>query len=174
METSFPDGLAKRHGNARSRSGGTLRLLPLAGLAAIAAVGLSGLLGGGGPTTVETSSGATKLSVETPHILRSGEYFQRRIEVVAGVPTTDLSIAVGKDLLNGFTVNSTVPEPESQSFEHGSYVLSFGAVDAGQRIVLQSQLQTNPNKFGRAAGEIVVRDGDTELARLPLSIMVLP
>ena len=174
METSFPDGLTKKHGNPRGRPADRLQLLPLVVLVAIGGIGLSGLLGGGAAGTTETAKGVTQISVETPTILRSGEYFERRIEVTADAPIVDLSIAVSEDLLEGVTVNSTAPEPESQAFEDGSYVFSFGAFDAGQRLVFQSQLQTNPSAIGVTEGEVIVRDGDTELARLPLRITVLP
>ena len=57
----------------------------------------------------------------------------------------------------------------------GLSVLSYtGATEPGERLVVKFDGQLNPNRVGRNAGAIAVRDGQRVVARRELSLLVLP
>ena len=170
MDASLPDGIGP---SARNASGGIPRFLPLLILGAIAAFGLSGY-GGGGGKTLSIDNAEVRASVTSPSVVRSGEFFERLVDVQAMQAIGDLSVSIDLALLQDITINSAIPESGEESFEDGQYRLTIGPLDAGKVAHLQMELQANSDAAGRQQGDIVFHDGASEIGRLPLSTMILP
>ena len=170
MDASLPDGIGP---SARNASGGIPRFLPLLILGAIAAFGLSGY-GGGGGKTLSIDNAEVRASVTSPSVVRSGEFFERLVDVQAMQAIGELSVSIDRALLQDITINSAIPESGEESFENGQYRLTIGPLDAGKVAHLQMELQANSDAAGRQQGDIVFHDGASEIGRLPLSTMILP
>lgn len=171
MDASLPDGIPP---SARHASDGIPRFVPLLIFGAIVAAGLSGYAGGGGAETLSIENADVRASVTSPSVLRSGEFFERILDVQAVRSIGELSVSIDRALLQNITINSAIPEGGEESFEDGRYRLKIGELDAGQVTHLQMELQVNSDAAGRQDGDIVLRDGVSEIGRLPLSTMILP
>ena len=171
MEASLPDGIPP---SARHASDGIPRFVPLLILGAIAAFGLSGYGGGGGGKTLSIENAEVRVSVTSPSVVRSGEFFERIVDVQAIQAIGELSVSIDRVLLQDITINSAIPEGGEESFEDGQYRLTIGPLDAGKVAHLQMELQANSDAAGRQQGDIVFHDGASEIGRLPLSTTILP
>jgi hypothetical protein len=115
-----------------------------------------------------------RIAAEAPRVLRSGEFFERRLHVQAIQAIDELSISFAAPLLKQQTINSMLPEPDGQHSLNGGYSMDYGRVEAGESLLVQIDLQTNADASGVRHGDIVLRDGEVELARLPSQLMILP
>lgn len=171
MDASFPDGI---RAPARQASGGAARVVPLLILGVIAAFGVSGYAGGGPAKNVLIENATVRASISSPPVVRSGEFFERLLNIHAIQPVGDLSVSLDGALLHNITINSTIPEGGEERYEDGAYRLKMGPLDAGKAAHLQMELQANSDAAGRQKGDIVLHDGLSEIGRLPLSTVILP
>lgn len=174
QNTGWPDGLAPEHFKPTGLFPKGANPLPALGLAALLAVALSGILGGGPESTYAAESEMAALCVEKPAIIRNGEFFETRIAIEARQPIAELKLLIDTSLWRGMSQNSMIPQASDETTEDGRYVYSFGPLDAGKSLLVQFDTQSNPTLLGSTEGSISVADGDTELVTLPLSVKVLP
>ena len=170
----FPDGLEERHAGHRPalhRHANPLSVLLLGGLLLLA---LLGLLGGGKSPVVQASAPAATLSVKTPQTLRSGLFFETDITAEAHAPIADAVIAVPPSLWQDETVNTQVPAPDKEAFKDGAFRFHYGPLAAGERLHVKVDGQINPPLTVGTEGAVVLLDGEREIARVPLSVRVLP
>jgi hypothetical protein len=172
-EAPPPFGIAPRHlqphGPRRLRS---LLVLLFIGLPLAAA--LLGLLGGGRERTASAASPAARLTVETPAILRSGNWFEMQVVAEPRADVADLTIAIDEPLWRHLSIDTMVPDAETSQAVGGRFAYAFGPVRKGERFVLKLDGQIQPRWFRRQAGRIALRDGERMLAEVPLVITVLP
>lgn len=170
---AMPDGITKHHCAPRptDRLGG---LAAITLLAALVAAGFSGLVGGAPHPVSQTETASVRLRIEYPEVLRSGEFFEGRIEITPLRDVADLTLAVSPSLWREHTVNSSVPAAEEETFKDGAYRFSYGPVEAGEPFFVKIAFQLNPPLIGGTEGAIAVLDGETELASLPMSLRVMP
>ena len=109
-----------------------------------------------------------------PGILRSGMFFETQIDITARKAIDDATIAMSPALWRSITINTQFPEPAEQVFKDGFYQFHYGRLEAGEHIRLKLDAQINPDLFLGNSGEIVLRDGDHKIARLPVTLTVLP
>lgn len=150
----------------------TLLTLLLIGGPLLAA--LLGWLGGGRETTFAARTAQAALTVETPGILRSGNWFETRIVVEPAVDVADLTIAIDQPLWRGMSIDTAVPDAEKVETLDDRFTYSFGALDRGKRFVFKLDGQIQPRGFRQLSGQVTARDGDRVLAQVPVAITVLP
>lgn len=168
-----PDGIIDQH-QAPPRYGrhaSIFSLLVLGGLLAVAATGSLG--GDKNPTTTKTADAVT-VDVNIPSVIRNGQFFETRIAITALQPLSDVVIAVEPSLWRDFTVNSMIPAASAERYKNGFYQFSYGALGRGERLFVKVDSQINPALFGGTSGQLVVLNKDVAVARIPLSIRVLP
>lgn len=173
-DTDLPDGLDDRHQPRADALSHRLSWVSLAVLGAFMLLALSGLLGGG-PRPVRAATGeAARLEVRMPATIRNGEFFETEIVVTPRTAITDLVIGVTPSLWRDLTVNTFIPAASEEVFENGAFRFRYGAREAGKPLTIKIDSQINPSLFRGTAGAIFVADGDRELARVPLTMRVLP
>jgi hypothetical protein len=170
----WPDGLAQTHFQPVGLFTGHANPLPALVLGALLLVALSGNLGGGPEKTFAATGDAAMLRVETPAIARNGEAIETRLVVEARQPIADLKLAVDASLWRGMAQSSMIPQAADETMKDDRYIYSFGPLEAGKRLVVQIDSQSNPTLLGSTRGVVSVAVCETELVSLPLSMKVLP
>ncbi len=171
--SAAPDGISDRHVKPRpwSRHASPLAFLVLGAMVALA---VSGTLGGGKNTTAIARGAEASLSVNTPQHIRNGQLFETRIIVEATAPIGDLVVALPPSLWRDLTINSLIPAPGEEEFADGLFKFRYGAFKAGERLEIKVANQINPALIGRNRGAVILFDGERPLARVPLTLTVLP
>jgi hypothetical protein len=168
-----PDGIIDQHQvpPRYARHASIFSLSVLGGLLALAA---TGSLGGGKNPTVTMTGDAVAVDLNMPSVIRNGQFFETRIAITALRPMSEVVIAVEPSLWRDFTVNSMIPAASEERFKGGLYQFSYGELGQGERLFVKVDSQINPALFGGTSGQLIVLDKDTVVARIPLSIRVLP
>lgn len=172
-QSPVPLGIEKRH----MKSGPLARLRPLGMLVFLGlplAAALSGLLGGGKESLSVARSPAANVTVETPGILRSGNWFETRILVEPHEDIADLTISIDQPLWRSMSIDTLVPDAEKAKSGDGRFAYSFGSVRSGERFLLKVDGQIQPRGLRRLRGSVALSDGERQLAAVPVSILVLP
>ena len=171
---SFPDGIGEEHVRQKSGLRHRFAWLALLLLAALLLVALTGVLGGKPNPTLTADRERAELSVNTPHILRSGEFFEMRFRVRAKQPIAKPVLAVSHAYLRDLTLNTFKPSPAKETSDGTFYRMEFDALEAGEAFEVMIDGQVNPDLFGGTRGRIELLDGDTRLAAMPLELEVRP
>ena len=170
-DPATPDGInPQRHAGA-GRIATPLAFVALGGLLA---VGLLGFFGGDAPTISSRHFGPANMSVRVPAILRNGEFFEMEVMVESRAPITDATIAFDRPLWRNITINTAMPAASEETFEAGSYRMSFGPLGPGKQLVLKLDGQVNPPMFRGTAGHVRLFDGDRPVGAVPVQIKVRP
>jgi hypothetical protein len=130
------------------------------------------IAGNGRSRAVDTP--AARLVVDTPTLMREGVLLETRITVVPRRGVADLQIGIPPALCRDFTISTLIPAPAEESFAGGLLRLGYGSRPAGDPLEVKIDGQINPEFALDNAGEVVLFDGDTRLASLPLRVRVLP
>lgn len=170
---SPPLGIGERHLRSRFLSRWRPWLAAvLFGVPLLAA--LLGFLGGGRDATFRAASPQAAMTITTPGVLRSGNWFETRVLVEPRADIADLTVAIDDPLWRGMSIDTLVPDAEKAESKDGSFAYGFGRVKAGERFVLKIDGQIQPRGLRRLRGDVTLRDGDRPLAVAPVSIQVLP
>ena len=138
----------------------------------VIAIALSGLLGRERDWGAEASG--VGLAIHGPEIIRSGEFFELRVEVESTEPIGELVIGVDEGLWEDMTVNTIIPAASEEESVDGEFRFTFATLGAGAPFLFKVDLQVNPDIVGGNDGAITVYDGDQVLAGADVSIAVLP
>jgi hypothetical protein len=141
---------------------------------AVVAFGLSSMAGGYPHPRIGANAPEAVLVVESPARIRNGEFFEIRFSITARQPISDATLAISNSYLRDITINTMLPGAEKEESKDGSYRLSFGPLAPGDSLHFKMDGQINPSMFGGTHGQISLLDGETPLARLPVSMTVLP
>lgn len=174
MADGFPQGLEERHVSHRPllhRHANPLSFLLLGALMLLA---LSGWLGGGKSPWVRADGAAATLSVKTPHVLRSGLFFETEIVVAARAPIADAVIALPPGLWRDQTINTQTPAPDKEEGKDGRFRFHYGPLKAGERLEVKIDGQVNPPLVAGTRGDVALLDGERRVAAVPLWVKVLP
>lgn len=169
---SLPDGISEKHFG--SRHGQWLGSLPLVLLGVILVAALSGAFGGGADEPLRAKGPDAELAVDMPRILRSGMYFEMQIEVRADRNLTDAVIGIHPGLWRDITINTTIPQAGDERYERGMLRMRYGALGAGDHLILKVDGQINPDLLVGTRGSVALFDGDKRLAEVPVTVTVLP
>ncbi|MCR5870338.1 MULTISPECIES: hypothetical protein [unclassified Sphingomonas] len=170
--STYPDGIDPAH--AEPRGGAWRRWIAVLLLAAIMLAALLGAFGGGKARPVIVESGAARLEIRTPRVIRNGEFFETHIRVTARAPVAKAVVAIDAGLWRDMTINTMIPAAGEESFKDGAFEFDFGPLKAGETLAIKIDGQINPPLLAGTRGRIALFDGERELATVPLAITVLP
>lgn len=125
-------------------------------------------------TTSNASVPAATLEVHSPGAVRAGLLFEARFTIHANRSIANAALVLQSTWLEGMTLNTLEPAPESETSQNGSLRLALGKIDAGHTFALILQFQVNPTTVGRRSQDVVLADGDLTLATIHRSITVYP
>ena len=141
---------------------------------AIVALGLSGWMGGGPSPERLVRTTAADIRVKTPHRIRNGNLFETRIIIEAKDDIAKPVLVVSQDLWRDITINSFYPGAEEEATKDRFRLFRYPPMKVGDRLDIQIDGQVNPPLIGRNKGVIALRDGERNLAELPIGLQVLP
>jgi hypothetical protein len=122
-----------------------------------------------------TRSGAAGvLHVNAPARVRGGLMYQARFDVTTPTGIKEPQLVLGPGWWEQMTENSINPEPTASSTSNGRVTLSYGRLNAGQKLTVWIQFQVNPAQVGHREANVLLTDGDKPIAQLNRSITVLP
>jgi hypothetical protein len=133
-----------------------------------------GYVGGGPAATLKVRSPAADLTVITPQVLRSGNLFEARIIATPRNQVGDLTVAIDEPLLRRVSIDTVTPEAESAAFDDGSFRFSFGPAQPGEPVEVKFDGQIQPWGWRALRGDVMLLDGKTKLAAVPVTVRVLP
>jgi hypothetical protein len=133
-----------------------------------------GLLGGGPVDRLSLTNEQAELAAEIPQKLRSGLLFESRIDVSARQPVTDVTIGLSPEMWERITINTVIPEPESEDFRDGRFRMHFGPLKPGETLKVRLESQVNAARWGAVRGNISLYDGNRPTLTLPTSMTVFP
>lgn len=174
QNASYPDGLTAGHGPGAKLPPLLVRLLPTLFLGVVIGASFTGIYGGLKNPEHRAEGDAAALTVNAPSVLRNGEFFEMRFRIEADAPIQDATLAIDETYLRDITVNTMIPQAEKEEAKNGTFNFSYGPLDAGEQIDIKLDGQINPALFAGTRGLVVVLDGETELAQLPMRLTVLP
>jgi hypothetical protein len=141
-----------------------------------AVVALLGLLDvfGQGTTQTVASTPAAVLSLTAPEAVRGGLFFQSRVEIRARRAIAHPRLVLDEGWIEGMQVNSIEPSPVGEASRDGRLVLSYDALDAGERLVVWLEFEVNPTNTGHRSYGLELDDADTRIAAIDRHITVFP
>jgi len=126
------------------------------------------------PSSSDARADAATLTVQSPERLRGGLMFQVRVDVVAHRDIAEPQLTFSPDWWEEMTENSINPEPLEQSTSNGRVTLSYGRLNAGQKLTVWLQYQVNPINVAHRTENVLLSDGDTPIAQLNRDATILP
>ena len=171
--TTVPDGIEAAHIEEPRGWRDHASPISLIVLAAVVAVGASGLAGS---RSVERAAEgpAARMTMASPEIIRNGEIYEARIAVEARQPIGKLAIGITPALWRETTVNSMVPAAADETQADGLFRFAYGPLGRGDRFEVKISLQVNPTLGGTNEGRVVLLDGEKPLVELQRSVRILP
>jgi hypothetical protein len=145
-------------------------------LAVLGLIVIAALLDVFGQETTTTVAARRKgvLSVKAPAQLRSGLLFQARFEIHSKQRLAHPKLALSPGWLEGMTLNTTIPEPLSETSDPNGLTLEFEPLPAGQTLVVWTSWQVNPTNVGRRSEDTTLFDGPTQIASADRTLTVFP
>lgn len=172
MGERYPDGISETHLTRRwPRSASPLSFLVLA---AIILIAVSGALGGFPNPSQTTAGPKARLTLEAPHIARSGMVFEMRMRIDAVHAIARPVIAVSSRYWHELTINTMIPAAADESYGRGAYRFEYAPLAAGDTLRIKVDGQINPALVGGTAGHVTLYDGETPLAALATRLEVRP
>ncbi|RVT90433.1 hypothetical protein [Sphingomonas crocodyli] len=172
--STSPDGISDQHIEAShwvQRHANPTSLIVIALLLASTWLGILG----GRPNPVSVvETGEAQLTIKSPATLRNGTFYETRITIEPKISIKQLTLAISPALWRDITINSGIPAAEKEEFKNGMFRMSFGPAEAGKPVEIKFDGQVNPPLVGRNSGSIAILDGEVEIVRTNLSMLVLP
>jgi hypothetical protein len=141
--------------------------------AAIVVLGLFDVFGQGTTQTV-ASTPAALLSVTAPKAVRGGLFFQSRVDITARRAIAHPRLVLDEGWVEGMQFNSSEPAPVSEANRDGRVVLTYDALDAGERLTVWMQFEVDPTNVGHRPYGLELDDAETKVAAVHRSITVFP
>jgi hypothetical protein len=142
-------------------------------LLGICALGLANVFGQH-THVLSVDSPAARLTVETPGAARGGLIYQSIFTVEAHEDLSEPTIHLEPGWFDGLTINTVQPDAVEWGQHEGRNTLKLPPIESGEKFVLRLQYQVNPTVLGRRSQDVVLMDGDTELARLDHAQTLFP
>jgi hypothetical protein len=112
--------------------------------------------------------------VTSPTAVRGGLFFQSRVEIRARRAIAHPRLVLEEGWIEGMQVNSIEPNPVGEASRDGRLVLSYDAIDAGERLVVWFEFEVNPTNTGHRSYGLELDDADTRIATVARDITVFP
>jgi hypothetical protein len=139
----------------------------------IAALAAWGSFGQRDRESTVSANGVT-MTVSAPDVVRGGLYFQATVDITARTKVEFPRLVLDEGWIEGLQVNSIEPAAESETSRDGRIVLTYGGLDAGDRLKVWLQFQVDPTNPGRRAHGIEFDDETRPLVRIDRDLTVLP
>jgi hypothetical protein len=145
-------------------------------IALFTAIPILGLLNVFGQRTSASTAQApaATLRVTAPSAVRGGLFFQSRVEIRARRALQHPRLVLDEGWTEGMQVNSVEPNPIGETGRDGRVVLSYDALDAGERLVVWLQFEVNPTNLGHRSYGLELDDAETEVAAVHRHLTVFP
>jgi hypothetical protein len=140
---------------------------------AVAALALWGFIGQPPHRSVAEGNGA-RMVLEAPEEVRGGLYFQATVDITTQAAIEHPRLVLDEGWVEGMQVNSIEPAAESEVSRDGRVVLTYGALDPGDRLKIWFQFQVDPTNHGRRSYAIELDDETRPLVRIDRELTVLP
>ena len=141
--------------------------------AAISLLALWGFIGQRASESVAEANDVT-MTVSGPSTVRGGLYFQATVEITTRAAIESPRLVLDEGWFEGMQVNSIEPAAESEVGRDGRVVLTYPALEPGDRLKIWLQFQVDPTSPGRRSHAIELDDETRPLARVDREITVLP
>jgi hypothetical protein len=171
---SVPDEIDLARHRDRSGLGELIARRVVLGL--IALLALAALLNvfGQEPRSASAAGEAASLAVSAPSSVRGGLFFEGRFTIEAHEPIDDAVLVLEQGWLEGLSVNTIAPAAAEETGGDGRLVLSYGPLEAGDRLVVYMQFQVNPTNVGRRDADVTLLDGEDPIATVAHTLTVFP
>jgi hypothetical protein len=126
------------------------------------------------PSTSQAAGPAGTLRLQAPPRLRGGLMFQLRVDVTATRDIKEPQLVLSPGWFEEMTQNSISPDPVAQSNSNGRVTLSYGRLNAGQKLTVWIDNQVNPVNVGKRTANVLLTDGATPIALVKHNLTVLP
>jgi hypothetical protein len=126
------------------------------------------------PQSHAVNAEAASLELRAPARVRGGLLYESRFRISAHHDLAAAALVLAPGWLEGMTVNTIEPSPESETSVDGRLRLELGPISAGNTFVLFLQTQVNPTTVGRHLQTVQLYDGAREILELPRSISIFP
>jgi hypothetical protein len=145
-------------------------------LALVAVLPVLGLLNffGQSPGSITGSSSVVTMNVQSPLRLRAGVLYQARFQITPHKDIKHAILVLDPNWLEGMTINSIEPSPNTETSEHGSLALALGPINAGDKWSEYMEFQVNPTTVGERNGSVTLYDGKTRLLSVNRPATVFP
>jgi hypothetical protein len=145
-------------------------------LVLLLAVPVLALVGVFGQRALEShaSGPAATLTLSSPKSIRGGLLFQSKVTVDAQRRLAQPKLVLSPGFLDGLTVNTIEPNASQELSRNGSLVLEYGAIPAGQRLVVWIQYQVNPTTVGRQTQRLELDDGLAPIVTITRKLTSFP
>jgi hypothetical protein len=142
-------------------------------LGAIAVAALANVFGQH-PSSSRASASFASLEVQSPTRLRGGLIFQARIQVRARTRIAHPTLVLQHGWFESMSVNSIVPDPQSQSEVDGTVRLVLPSLAAGRSSTTWIYFQVNPTNLGRRSEDVALEGGRGQRVAVRRSVTVFP
>ncbi len=142
-------------------------------IAVLAVVALFSVFGQSAAETT-VAAPAADLQVSAPTHVRGGLFFQGRFTVDAKSGLENATLVLQPAWLENISINTIEPSPTDEASRDGDLALSYGPLDAGDRLVVYMQFQVNPTNVGRRSADVSLYDGETLLATDERALTIFP
>jgi hypothetical protein len=145
-------------------------------LALLIVLPLLGLLNffGQSPGSTTVSSSVATLNITSPTRLRGGLLYTARFKITAHQAMKHAILVLDPNWLEGMTVNTIEPSPNSEESEHGRLALFLGSINADDSWTEYVAFQVNPTSVGERNGNVALYDGTRRLLSLTRPATVFP
>jgi hypothetical protein len=126
------------------------------------------------PSTTTVSGAAGTLTLQAPKRVRGGLMWQARFDVTAQTDIKSPQLVLGPGWWEQMTQNSINPQPLASSSSNGRVTLSYGRLNAGQKLTVWIEFQVNPAQAGQREANVLLTNGPDPIAQLNRSITVFP
>jgi hypothetical protein len=147
-----------------------------AALAVLGLVVLAALLNrfGQKPGDTAARAPAATMTLSAPAVVRGGLFFQSRLDIRAAQAVEHPRIVLDDGWLEGMQVNSIEPGPVGEASRNGRVVLSYDALEPGDRLRVWLQFEVNPTNVGHRSYAVELDDAERPITRVSHAITVLP
>lgn len=151
-----------------------VRRIVLAVLLGLVVFALANVFGQRPSTDEVVVAPAATLQVTGPHAVRGGLLYEAKVQVVAASRLDRPTIVLAEGWLDGFALNSIVPQPLKETSEPDGVALEFSPLAAGETLTVFLSSHVDPTTVGRRSQGVRLRDGAQGLAELTRTVMVFP
>ena len=123
---------------------------------------------------LSVDAAAAKLTVETPRAARGGLIYQTIFRIDAHRDLAKPTLVLDPGWFDGLTINTVEPDSVTWSQKDGRNTVALEPIAAGDHFVLRFQYQVNPTVLGHRTQNVVLADGESDLATLEHAQRIYP